>query len=76
MNLKDWDFLLDRYNEKLEEIGQLEYHLEQAREEIASLRGHRKTNKKRMKPKHRQRLGHLKLIAVNGVPVPTKGGTQ
>ena len=32
--------------------------------------------KKRMKPKERRKAQHLKLIAINGVPVPAKGGVQ
>ncbi|MCH7651051.1 MAG: hypothetical protein IIA63_07815 [Nitrospinae bacterium] len=54
------------------EIGALKSDLRHANAEIARLRGYRNTKKKHMKPKHRQRLGHLKLIAVNGVPVSNK----
>ena len=34
--------------------------------------GRKATKKKRTKPKTRQEVRHLKLIAVNGVPVPAK----
>jgi len=34
---------------------------------------HRGAKKKRMKPKHRRKIRHLRLIALNGVPVNGKG---
>ena len=44
-------------------------------EEIAFLKqtqGRKATKKKRLKPKERRKVRHLKLIAINGVPVFNK----
>ena len=51
-------------------IGERVYEEENAL--LKNSHGRKATNKKRMKPKHRQRLGYLKLIAVNGVPISNK----
>ena len=46
------------------------------KQENACLKGYKKTKTKRMKPKHRKIARHLKLIAVNGVPISGKGGAE
>ncbi|MCH7650102.1 MAG: hypothetical protein IIA63_02960 [Nitrospinae bacterium] len=54
--------LLEKQNERLQ--------IENALLKNSSCR--KATRKKRMKPKERRKVRHLKLIAVNGVPVKSK----
>jgi len=52
-----------------------EYRIKELEIENAFLKqspGRKATKKKRTKPKTRQEVRHLKLIAINGVPVPAK----
>ena len=62
--IKAYEKLIERLERRIKEL-----EIENA---LLKNGSHGKTKKKQMKPRHRQRLGYLKLIAVNGVPIPNK----